>query len=90
MALDGASWVRGGLVETALAARGLACDRIGAVRCSLPRVMLPLGARLGLRSLAAAGLHRLELGTVLQHGEHDDGKSARKRNPSAQSASRII
>ena len=57
------------------------CDRIGAVRRSLPRVMLPLGARLGLRSLAAARLGRLELGAVLQHGKHDDGKSACERNP---------
>jgi len=57
------------------------CDRIGAVCRSLPRVMLPLGARLGLRSLAAAELRWLELGAVLQYGEHDDGKSACERNP---------
>src|ERR1700730_10902188 len=54
-------------------------DRIGAVRCSLPRVMLHLGARLGLRSMAAMRLCRLELSTMLQHGEHDDGESARER-----------
>src|SRR3984893_17775257 len=55
------------------------CDRIGAVRCSLPRVMFHLGARLGLRSMAAMRLCRLELSTMLQHGEHDDGESARER-----------
>jgi hypothetical protein len=56
-------------------------DRIGAVLCLLPWVMLLLGARLGLRSLVAAGLRRLERGAVSQHGEHYDGESARERNP---------
>ena len=41
--------------------------------------MLHLGARLGLRSMAAMRLCRLELSTMLQHGEHDDGESARER-----------
>jgi len=27
------------------------------------------------------GLHRLELGAVFQHREHDDGESACERNP---------
>jgi hypothetical protein len=27
------------------------------------------------------GLSRLELGAVLQHGEHDDGEPARERYP---------
>jgi hypothetical protein len=43
--------------------------------------MLHLGARLGLRSQAAMGLRRLELGAMLQHGEHNDGEPARERNP---------
>jgi glutathione S-transferase len=47
-ALDGVSWVQGCLVEDAVG-RGLAaCNRIGAVVCSLPRASLLLGARFGL------------------------------------------
>jgi hypothetical protein len=47
-------------------------------------VFVPLRVEAGyfpLRSLVAAGLCRLELGAVFQHGEHDDGESARERNP---------
>jgi hypothetical protein len=81
MALDGVSWVEAAWLKPHWPLVVWPCDRIGAVRRSLPRVMLPLGARLGLRSLAAAELRRLELGAVFQYGEHDDGKSARERNP---------
>jgi len=81
MALDGVGWVEAAWLKPHWPFVVWPCDRIGAVPRSLPRVMLPLGARLGLRSLAAAELRRLELGAVLQYGEHDDGKSACERNP---------
>src|SRR5438874_3434554 len=66
MALDGVSWVRGGLVETALAARGLA------VRQNRRRPLLPsLGScspweLVSASDLVAAGLRRLNAtdGTV--------------------------
>jgi hypothetical protein len=72
--LDGLEFVVVDLHVTALA-------QLVAFLCSLPRVMLHLGARLGLRSLAAMGLRRLELGAVFQHGEHDDGEPTRERYP---------
>jgi hypothetical protein len=56
-------------------------DGIRAILRFPPSGHAPLGARLGLRSLAAMGLRWLELGAMLQHGEHDDGEPARERNP---------
>src|ERR1700704_3373680 len=58
---------------------GWPCDRIGAILRFPPLGHAPPGARLGLRSMAATRLCRLELSTMLQHGEHDDGESARER-----------
>jgi hypothetical protein len=45
-ALDGVSWVQGGLVESAVGRLLAACNRIGAVVCSLPgrRSLRELGA----------------------------------------------
>jgi hypothetical protein len=64
--------------KTALAARGLA------VRQNRRRPLLPPSGYAPpweLVSLVAAGLRRLELGAVFQHGEHDDGEPTRERNP---------
>ena len=47
-ALDGVSWVQGGLVEIAFGHRLTACYKIRAVVCSLPRASLLLGAGFGL------------------------------------------
>jgi hypothetical protein len=47
MALDGVSWVQGGLVEIAVG-RVAACYTIGAVICSLPWRRLRSGARCDL------------------------------------------
>src|ERR1700728_4945030 len=49
-ALDGVSWVQGGSVEIAVSHWLAACNRIGAVVCSLPRASLLLGAGFGLLS----------------------------------------
>jgi hypothetical protein len=81
MALDGVSWCKAAWLKPHWPLLVWPCDGIRAVLCSLPRVMLHLGARLGLRSLAAMGLRRLELGAVFQHGEHDDGEPTRERYP---------
>ena len=43
-ALDGVSWVQGGLVEIAVSRWLAACNRIGAVVCSLPGASLLMGA----------------------------------------------
>ena len=76
-ALDGVSWVQGGLVETAVG-RGLTAGyKIRAVVCSLPRASLLLGARFGLLSKWICGdLGRCELGSVSQHCMHDDREAA--------------
>jgi hypothetical protein len=49
-ALDGVSWVQGGSVEIAVSHWLAACNRIGAVVCSLPRASLLLEAGFGLLS----------------------------------------
>jgi hypothetical protein len=49
-ALDGVSWVRGGLVEIAVDQQVTACYRIGAIIRSLPGASLRSGARFGLLS----------------------------------------
>jgi hypothetical protein len=49
-ALDGVSWVQGGLVESAVSRESAACNAIGAVVCSLPGASLLVGARCGLLS----------------------------------------
>ena len=55
-ALDGVSWVQGGLVEIAVGQWLAACNRIRAVVCSLPRASLLMGAGCGLLSRGFAGL----------------------------------
>ena len=55
LALDGVSWVQGGLVEIAVSHWLAACNRIGAVVCSLPRASLLMGAGFGLLSRGFAG-----------------------------------
>jgi hypothetical protein len=50
-ALDGVSWAQGSLVESAVGRPLAACNRIGAMVCSLPRASLLAGARCGLRSV---------------------------------------
>ena len=55
LALDGVSWVQGGLVEIAVSHWLAACNRIGAVICSLPRASLLMGAGFGLLSRGFAG-----------------------------------
>jgi hypothetical protein len=54
-ALDGVSWVQGGLVEIAVSRWWAACNRIGAVVCSLPGASLLMGAGFGLLSRGIAG-----------------------------------
>src|SRR4030095_10326619 len=61
--------------------RSTACDSIDAITHALPRAVLRSGARFGLLSLAALILRGLELGAMPEHGVHDDGESAGKRNP---------
>ena len=74
MALDGVSWMRGGLVANRSRPIGsTACYRIGAITHSLPR-------HRSARELVSAScllddtLSRLELGAVPEHGVHDDGE----------------
>ena len=76
MALDGVSWVRGGLVANRSRPIGsTACYRIGAITHSLPRHRSALGARFGLLSASLDDtLSRLELSAVPEHGVHDDGE----------------
>ena len=58
-ALDGVSWVQGGSVEIAVSRWLAACNRIGAVVCSLPRASLLAGARFGLLSPGMRGLRSI-------------------------------
>ena len=76
-ALDGVSWVQGGEVENAVGWLA-ACDRIGAVVCSLPGASLLAGAGCGLLSLRLLCLRREELCSVPQHGVHDDCETTRQ------------
>ena len=76
-ALDGVSWVQGGEVENAVGWLA-ACDRIGAVVCSLPGASLLAGAGCGLLSLRLLCLRREELCSVPQHGVHDDRETTRQ------------
>ena len=80
-ALDGVSWVQGGLVEIAVSRWLAACNRIGAVVCSLPGASLLMGAGFGLLSRGLRGLGRRELGPVSQHRVHDDCEAASQSNP---------
>ena len=74
MALDGVSWVWGGLVASRSRPIGsTTCYRIGAITHSLPR-------HRSARELVSASclldhtLSRVELGAVPEHGVHDDGE----------------
>ena len=79
-ALDGVSWVQGGEVENAVGLFWAACDKIGAVVCSLPRASLLAGAGCGLLSGRLMALDRYELGSVPQHRMHDDREATRQRD----------
>ena len=78
MALDGVSWVRGGLVANRSRPIGsTVCYGIGAITHSLPR-------HRSARELVSAScllddtLSRVELGAVPEHGVHDDGEPPRE------------
>ena len=77
MALDGVSWVRGGLVANrSRPIRSTACYRIGAITHSLPREHS--ARELVSASFLAKRLRDLELSAVPKHGMHDDGKPPRE------------
>src|SRR5690349_260747 len=80
LALDGVSWVQGGLVEIAVG-QETACYRIDAVICALPgrRSARELGWT--SVSLMPLRLYRFELSTVSQHGMHDDREAPSERDP---------
>jgi hypothetical protein len=80
LALDGVSWVQGGLVEIAVG-QVTACYRIDAVICALPgrRSARELGWT--SVSLMPLRLYRFELSTVSQHGMHDDREAPSERDP---------
>src|ERR1700730_15035828 len=55
------------------------CDRIGAILRFPPLGHAPPGSSSRSPIYGGMRLCRLELSTMLQHGEHDDGESARER-----------
>ena len=79
--IDGVGWVQSGSVEIAVGQTGRMLQNR---RHHLlpPSGVAPLGSsvRPPVR-LSAARLGGLELGAVLQHGVHDDGKAPRQRDP---------
>jgi hypothetical protein len=77
-ALDGVSWVQGGLVEIAVGQRLTAWLRNPRRRLLLLGRSLLLGAGFGLLSFGLRSLGRCELCPVLQHRVHDDPKAARE------------
>jgi hypothetical protein len=79
-ALDGVSWVRGGLVEVAVGHGLFACNRIGAVVCSLLDVA-PCGSSIRSPVWWIGSLSRSELGFVPQHRVDDDGEATRQNDP---------
>ena len=77
LALDGVSWAQGGEVENAV---GL----VSRVRQNRRRRLLPplgvapCGSSMRSPISVIAGLRRQELGSVSQHGMHDDRKATRE------------
>ena len=80
-ALDGVSWVQGGLVEIAVSRWLAACNRIGAVVCSLPGASLLMELDLASCLVDLRGLGQRELRPVSQHRVHDDREAASQSNP---------
>src|SRR5215472_1479864 len=77
MALDGVSWVWGGLVANRSGPIGsTACYRIGTITHSLPRHRSARELLLA-SCLLDDSLSCLELGAVPEHGVHDDGEPPR-------------
>ena len=79
MALDGVSWVWGGLVANRSRPIGsTACYRIGAITHSLPREHSARELVSASSLVKAIALCDLEVGAVPKHGVHDDGKPPRE------------
>ena len=79
MALDGVSWVRGGLVANrSRPIRSTACYRIGAITHSLPREHSARELVSASCFVKATVLRDLEVSAIPKHGMHDDGEPPRE------------
>ena len=78
MALNGVSWMWGGLVANRSRPIGsTACYRIGAITHSLPREHSARELVSASSLVKAIALCDLEVGAVPKHGMHDDGDTGK-------------